>query len=110
MLAIDTIMPTTNSLPACTVSAWLPVPIVSDVVDAALVPGAFAAVAALVAAFAALCDAAVTCPVTQLAMLMICVNIGSRRARKPPFARPVVGLLSSVTVEPSPPTFAGKVT
>ncbi|MPW17869.1 hypothetical protein GCT13_13215 [Paraburkholderia sp. CNPSo 3157] len=109
-----TYIPGTNSFPVCTVSVWFPLPIVSDVVEVALVPGALSAVDALAAAFVALVAAllafVVVLAMTLFTMLMMFVNIGSSRVRNPPFARPVAGLLSSVTVEPSPPTLVGKFT
>jgi hypothetical protein len=47
---------------------------------------------------------------TSLAIATVFVRQGTKRVRHPPFLSPVVGLASSVTVDPSPPNSTGKVT
>jgi hypothetical protein len=66
-MAILTDMPTTSALPVWIVRLFAPVPIVSDVVEVAFVPGAFTAVTALAAAAAALLLAFVALVLAALA-------------------------------------------
>src|SRR6185503_14284745 len=95
--AIITELPGTNDLPVWIVRDLVPTPIERLVVLVAFVPGAATAAAALAAASVTVFPATAT----------TCARAGTNRVRCPPLARPVLALLSSVTVEPSPPTLGG---
>ena len=110
MLATMMFIPTTKFLPVSIVRLLLPVPMATDVVEVALVEGAIAAEAAETAAADALEDAAAALVTAVIAALIMLVKAGTSRDRKPPLAKPVVGLLVSSTVELSPPTELGNVT
>ena len=73
-------------------------------------PAMAAALAALAAADVAEAAASVAFSTVLAATATVWARAGTNRVRWPPLARPVEGLLSSVTVEPSPPTVVKKVT
>ena len=73
-------------------------------------PAIAAAEAALAEAAAAEAAASVALVTVLAATATVCARAGTKRVRWPPLASPVLGLLSSVTVEPSPPTEVANVT